>query len=642
MITVTRSSHNPILKPDRTKAWESQAVFNGCPVRHGGKIFLLYRALSFPHYHTEAGVQLSVSDIGRAESEDGFHFTKRTPFIVPKEHWERFGCEDPRVTFFEGRYYIFYTALSVYPFAPEGIRVGVAISDDLATVKEKHLVTPFNAKAMALFPGRVNGKICAILTAHTDMPPTSIGIALFDRPEDLWSREFWQQWEKTIPDHAVPLLRNPLDQIEVGAPPLKTKDGWLIIYSYIRGYRTPKPLFGIEAALLDLDDPTKIVARTDLPLMVPEEEYELYGIVPKIIFPSGILEEKKNVLIYYSAADTTCCVASVNLEELIRFTKDTFEARKNEFQVRFERAPENPILAPDPGRPWETKAVFNPAAILIDGRVHLLYRAMGNDNTSVLGHASSRDGIHFDDRDPSPAYVPRASFEMKLVPNGNSGCEDPRITRIDDTIYMCYTAFDGRHSPQVALTSILVDKFLKKQWEWAPPVIISPSAFDDKDACIFPEKVGENYIIFHRIGDNIDIAFTPTLDFTGETTLEEQQWLERRDGFWDGRKVGVAAPPIKTDKGWILIYHGVSESSGIYRVGAALLDLKDPSKIIGRTDYPLFEPQMPYEKNGQVANVVFPCGNVLMGDRIFIYYGGADTVVGVASIEVASLLRALT
>jgi predicted GH43/DUF377 family glycosyl hydrolase len=85
----------------------------------------------------------------------------------------------------------------------------------------------------------------------------------------------------------------------------------------------------------------------------------------------------------------------------------------------------------------------------------------------------------------------------------------------------------------------------------------------------------------------------------------------------------------------------VSDSSGTYRVGAALLDLKDPTKIIGRTDYPLFEPQMPYEKNGQVANVVFPCGNVQIGDRIFIYYGGADTVIGVASIEIEKVLQAL-
>jgi predicted GH43/DUF377 family glycosyl hydrolase len=642
MISVNRSSHNPILKPDHTRAWESQAVFNGCPIRRGKKIFLLYRALSFPHYHTAAGVQLSVSDIGRAESADGINFTKRTPFIIPKESWERFGCEDPRVTSFEGKYYIFYTALSDYPFTPQGIRVGVAISDNLETIKEKHLVTPFNAKAMALFPERINGKICAILTAHTDMPPSSIAIASFNRPEDMWSETSWRQWEKTLPDHSLSLLRNPADQIEVGAPPLKTRDGWLLIYSYIRGYRTAKPLFSIEAALLDIHDPLKIIARTDLPLFVPEEQYELYGIVPKIIFPSGALQNKKNIDIYYGAADTTCCVASVNLEDLIRFTKETFQKRKNEFQIRFERVPDNPVIAPIAGNPWEAKATFNPGALYLNGRVHLLYRAMGNDNTSVFGYASSADGMHFNDRSPNPVYIPREPFEMKLIPNGNSGCEDPRITHVDETIYVCYTAFDGQHSPQVALTSIAADKFLKRQWEWAKPVLISPSAFDDKDACIFPEKVKGNYMIFHRIGDNIDIAFTPTLRLDGTTPLEEQQWLERRDGFWDGRKVGAVASPIKTKKGWIFFYHGVSESSGTYRVGAALLDLKDPTKIIGRTDYPIFEPQMPYEKNGQVANVVFPCGNVQIGDRIFLYYGGADTVIGVASIEIEKILGVLT
>ena len=454
MISLTRSNRNPILKPDRTHAWESQAVFNGCPVRKGKKTFLFYRALSFPHYHTEAGVQLSVSDIGRAESDNGVTFTKRIPFIIPEKPWERFGCEDPRVTFFEGKYYIFYTALSDYPFSPQGIRVGVAMSDDLKTVKEKHLVTPFNAKAMALFPGRVNGKVCAILTAHTDTPPTAIGIALFDKPEDMWSETYWKEWERTLPSHSITLLRDSNDQIEVGAAPIKTKDGWLIIYSYrARGYRSSRPLFSIEAALLDLNDPTKILARTDLPLMVPEEEYELYGIAPKIIFPTGALVNKKKIDIYYGAADTTICLASVCLDDLIHFIKETYKRKNNEFQVRFERAPDNPVIVPIAMHSWEAKAVFNPGALYIEGRVHLLYRAMGEDNTSVLGYASSADGIHFNDREPNPVYIPREPFEMKLVPNGNSGCEDPRLTRIDNTIYMCYTAFNGRQSPQVTLTS---------------------------------------------------------------------------------------------------------------------------------------------------------------------------------------------
>ena len=568
MNLISRSAENPILKPDHTHAWEGQAVYNGCPVRRGRKTYLLYRALSFPHYHTVSGRELSVSDIGIAESSDGIHFKNRTPFIVPEEPWERFGCEDPRVTEFEGRYYIFYTALSTYPFSAEGIKVGVAVSDDLKTIKEKHLVTPFNAKAMALFPERVNGKLCAILTAHTDQPPSKIAIAEFDKPEDMWSEKFWKKWEADLDHRSIQLLRDPEDQLEVGGPPIRTKDGWLFLYSYIHRYRGGNPLFTIEAALLDLKDPTKVLARTDAPLMVPEEEYELYGVVPQIIFPSGMLKVRKELHIYYGAADTTCCVASANLDSVVRFTKETYAAASEAYQARFERSPDNPILKPIADHPWEARAVFNPAAIALGGKIHILYRAMSNDNTSVFGYASSDDGFHITERFPEPAYVPRQPFELKHVPNGNSGCEDPRLTQIGKRIYLCYTAFAGDRPPQVALTSIAVSDFLAKRWHWADPVLISPSSFDDKDASIFPEKVKGKYMIFHRLGNDVDIAFSPSLDFAGRLPLEEQRWLNHRPGFWDSAKVGVAAPPVKTNAGGsccIMAFPTIRESTGSAR-----------------------------------------------------------------------------
>ena len=109
--------------------------------------------------------------------------------------------------------------------------------------------------------------------------------------------------------------------------------------------------------------------------------------------------------------------------------------------------------------------------------------------------------------------------------------------------------------------------------------------------------------------------------------------------MWDSRKVGTATPPIKTRIGWVLLYHGVSEEDGCYRIGAVLLDLKDPTKIIARTDEPIFEPETAYEKVGQVSNVVFPCGAVVLGKKIFIYYGAADQVIGVATIEIERLLK---
>ncbi|MEK7187506.1 MAG: hypothetical protein AAB691_01500 [Patescibacteria group bacterium] len=640
MIKVTRSPHNPILAPDRSKAWEGEAVFNGCPVRHGNKIYLLYRALSFPHYHTEANASLRVSDIGRAESSDGVHFKNRERFIMPQESWERFGCEDPRVTKLGNRYYIFYTALSEYPFNANGIKVGVVISKDLKTIEEKHLVTPFNAKAMALFPEKIKGHYYVILAAHTDRPPAYVAIAKLKKIEDLWSENYWNAWERDLEKHALPLLRHERDQVEVGAPPIKTKDGWLVIYSYIKGYHTPRPLFTFEAVLLDLKDPTKIVGRTGLPIMVPEEVYELYGMIPGVIFPSGVLHKDDTLSIYYGATDTTCAVATVSLKELLRFIKNSEEGERKKVAAYFKRSERNPILVPDPQVKWKEKAVFNPAAIALDGKVHMVYRAMDNDNTSVFGYAVSKDGTRFTDY-PEPIYKPREAFEEKRVPGGNSGCEDPRLTVIDKTIYMCYTAFNGAEAPRVALSSIPVHKFLKQDWDWAHPVLISPPRMDDKDACVFPEKVKGKYMIFHRLGESIDLAFTPSLKFDGTKWLEEEQWLSKRQGFWDSQKVGISAPPFKTKRGWMLFYHGVSEMTSVYRVGAVLLDLKDPTKILARSGFPLFEPEMPYEKEGIIPNVVFPCGAVLLKDKVYLYYGGADKVVGVATIALDTLLKAL-
>jgi len=633
-----RFDKNPILKPLRVHSWEAEAVFNGCPVKKGNNIYLIYRAVSFLHYHTLAQTKLFVSDIGIAESKNGFEFYNRRRFIVPKEPWERFGCEDPRVTKFGNKYYIFYTALSTFPFRAEGIKVGVAISKDLKTVREKHLVTPFNAKGMALFPEKINGKIWAVLTVHTDLPPARICLVSFDREEDLWDEMQWQKWYQNFEKYSLPIQRKPGDQIEVGAPPLKTEAGWLLIYSYIQNYFSPQRLFGIEAVLLDLKDPFKIISQTKAPFLTPEEYYERIGLVPNVVFPSGAFLEKDLIHLYYGAADTTCCLVLVKNQALLALLEKT---TKHEKLIKLNRVKENPIIVPNPNISWESKATFNPGAIYLNGKIHLIYRAMSQDNTSVFGYATSRDGIHFDYRSPNPVYVPRESFEQKREPGANSGCEDPRLTKIGNKIYMFYTAFDGKNPPRVALTWIKAADFAKQNWNWAKPVLISPPDITDKDACVFPEKINGQYLIIHRIADSIDLAFSRTLDFNGQNWIEENRWIFPRPGMWDSKRIGIAAPPIKTEKGWVLFYHGISEDDGFYRLGAILLDLKDPMKIIARFDEPIFEPETNYEKEGQIFNVVFPCGAVLLNDTFFIYYGGADKVIGVATVGKNELLKNL-
>ncbi|HEY4493505.1 MAG TPA: hypothetical protein VJB98_02705 [Candidatus Paceibacterota bacterium] len=641
MFVVKRSIHNPVINPITTHPWESEAVFNWSPISKGKTLHAFYRAMGDPVVVGDK--HLALSTIGHAVSSDGAHFkdSTREQFIMPEEEWERYGCEDPRVCEFEGKYYIFYTALGTYPFSAEGIRVAVAVSDDLKKVNERHLVTPFNAKAMTLFPRRIRGKIVALLSAHTDSPPTRMSLAFFDKIEDMWDIDYWQKWHSEIDKHSVNSRRGERDQIEVGAAPVEIDEGWLVVYSHIQNYGTQDVIFGIEALLLDKGNPSKIIGHTHGPIMAPEESYEKYGHVPFITFPSGALLSKDTLQIYYGAADTTCCLAEVNVNDLVAAMKtDT----KEKFVTRFMG---NPIISPITDHAWENKATFNPAAIKLGNKAnrktHILYRAMGADNTSVIGYAASDDGdgCTISERLPEPIYVPRVDFESKGVPGGNSGCEDPRITEIGKRVYMCYTAYNGIKPPAVAVTSISSKDLVDKNWNWDEPVIITEERIDDKDACFLPEKVKDEYIFYHRIDGTVYADRLKSLDFKNEKVMNRLQVLAPRPGMWDCRKVGLAAPPIKTKSGWLALYHGIS-IHGTYRVGAVLLSLSDPTSVIARTAAPILEPVESYEKNGQVGNVVFPCGLTQEGDTLFIYYGGGDSVVAVATVSLKSLLKILT
>jgi len=628
MIEFRRSEENPILIPLPESDWEAEAVFNGCPVVSGGKIHLLYRAASSPQIIS--GTKMSLSTIGHALSDDGIHFKSRKQFIKPENDWEQFGCEDPRVTKLGGKYYIFYTAISTCPLCAEGIRIGLAITRDFREIEAKYPITPFNSKAMALFPGKIGGKLVAVLTVNTDNPPAQIGLAFFDHEEQMWSPEYWEGWCSFLDDHVLPLQRTSKDHIEVGAPPIRTRAGWLLIYSYIQNYFSPPPVFGIEAVLLDLENPAKIVARTEKPLLVPQAVYETYGRVPNVVFPSGALVKGKTLRIYYGAADTTCAVASGNLNALI----DEMLLTKVE-NIKLERFPGNPVIQPNPEHRWESKAVFNPAAIYEKEKVHLVYRAMSEDNISVLGYALSKDGSNIDERLDEAIYTPRKDFEKK-------GCEDPRLTRLDDTLYMCYTAFDG-HLPRVALTSITLSDFLVKRWNWTEPLLISPPGVDDKDAALFPKKIGDKYAVLHRVGRSIWLDMVDSLSFGEGKWLKGNVIMSPRQEQPLAEKIGISAPPIETEWGWLLLYHIVTRRNDkvYYYVSAALLDIDQPWRVIARRKTPLLEPEMPYEKEGLVNNVVFPCGAVVIDGQLFVYYGGADKVIGVATVELSKLLEGL-
>lgn len=632
MFVIRRDPHNPILSPHHEHPWEALAVLNPSVIRERNGWRMYYRALSNPA--ALVSPYAGQSTIGGAFSEDGVHFSLQRQVVIPEEPWEAYGCEDPRATVFEGVTYLSYTALGGYPFGKDNIKIAIAVAKDGKNFTERHLVTPFNAKAFALFPERVAGKVAAILTAHTDEPPAEICLALADTVEDFWSPDFWGKWYADWQSHKIPLKRSGNDHIEVGSVPILTEHGWLTFYSYILNYFSGERIFSVEAALLDRDNPSNVIHRTEA-LLVPEEIYEHYGIVPNIVFPtSATLGDNGRLDLWYGAADTVCARASVKLRDLMRALDPTRPART------FTRAPQNPILAPR-GDGFESRDVLNTAAIDLNGSVYTLYRAMDKANTSTIGLAISKDGITIDERLDKPIYVPRADFEQKKgSSSGNSGCEDPRIVCIDNTLHMTYTTYDGVHAPSGAVSSISVEDFLARRFDkWSMPLILTPDGVDDKDLALLPEKINGNYLLYHRISGQICADLLPSLS-SGKRVSRCIEVMGPRVGMWDGEKVGSAAPPIRVGTNWLMIYHGVSPHS-TYRLGAALLG-PDGTTLLARTADPIFEPLEQYEREGEIANVVFSCGAVVRGDELFLYYGGADKVIGVATASLAHIVDALT
>lgn len=287
----------------------------------------------------------------------------------------------------------------------------------------------------------------------------------------------------------------------------------------------------------------------------------------------------------------------------------------------------NPILKPIPENPWESRLVFNAAAIYNNNKVHILYRAMGEDNISRIGYASSSDGYHIEERLSYPIFEPDNEYE-------ESGCEDPRITPLNGKYMITYTAL--RNLPhfdfQIGMTSISMDNFLNKRWKWGERLFPFPGVHN-KDAVLFPSKIENKYVLYHRIDPDICIAYSDDL----KRWCDMKTVLEPRTDRWDCLKVGAAGPPLEVDEGWLFIYHGVDYEK-VYRLGAALIDKKNPENILYRSKEPILEPTEHYELFGKVPNVVFSCGSIMLDNKILIYYGGADTVIGVATFDKNELI----
>ena len=321
------------------------------------------------------------------------------------------------------------------------------------------------------------------------------------------------------------------------------------------------------------------------------------------------------------------------------------------------------------GNGFEAKAVFNPGVIKKDGIVYMLYRGVGDLSSyaSSLGLAVSEDNISFKKVFTEPVFSPHGE-------HAKGGVEDPRIVEIDGVFFITYVAVpqavlengvppENREKPLITSGALLITTDFK---HFTDKGIITPYNSDNKDIVIFPERINGKYAMLHRpyfwskTGIESSEAKAYKIDLPcGKEELPEKPsiWLSYYDNFhaWtrhvvlnglqeeNDDKVGPGLPPLKTPKGWLLIYHHVeiADSGKIYSAKAALLDFNDPSKVIARLPYDILRPEAPYEKEGFINNVVFPTGGFIENDILYVYYGAADTSIGLATGSISELLREL-
>ncbi|PJA07751.1 pesticidal protein Cry7Aa [Candidatus Falkowbacteria bacterium CG_4_10_14_0_2_um_filter_48_10] len=319
---------------------------------------------------------------------------------------------------------------------------------------------------------------------------------------------------------------------------------------------------------------------------------------------------------------------------------------------------------------FENLSVFNPGIYQEGGKVHVLYRALNDKFISCLGYARFDGPLKVAERWDKPLLAPRYPYEKK-------GVEDPRISKVGKNFYVVYVAHDGLNA--VLAYAFGPDLFRLKRggiisprlsYKSASRLFLSSHLKDsylsfasfyekyagekvlvwEKDGVLFPSKIKRKFALLHRILPDIQIA-----SFSRFSELQSGKYwreyiknlsrhvvMEGEHGF-ENRHIGAGAPPIKTRKGWLIIYHAVQpyNRGRIYTAGAALLDLKNPERLLARLPYPLLEPEMQSERAGHVHNVVFPTGTSIFKGRLYIYYGMADHFIGAASCPLASLLKEL-
>lgn len=304
---------------------------------------------------------------------------------------------------------------------------------------------------------------------------------------------------------------------------------------------------------------------------------------------------------------------------------------KNAFGELFQRYSNNPILTIRDW-PYPANSVFNAGATLIDGQTLLLVRVEDHRGFSHLTVARSQNGMTHWKIDPQPTFRPDAENHPEEI----YGVEDPRITYLESLgeYAITYTAY-SQSGPLVSLAKTKDFVSFERIGSVMPPV--------DKDAALFPVQFGGRWALIHRpntvfpgYASHIWISFSPDLQHWGDHRILLRA---RSGGWWDAKKIGLSPPPLKTSDGWLILYHGVRHTAGgaIYRLGLALLDLENPTIVLRRSEEWIFGPKESYERDGDVDDVVFPCGWILHDGEVRLYYGGADTCMALATAQLSDL-----
>ena len=702
----------PVLAPSASVGWASGAVFNpGAALDDDGTLRLLARGVPAGHRRVEVdhadafepsfGFDDYVSALGLATRQpDGTFRLAPEPLLPPSGATDRYGCEDARITRLGGRWWITYTALAEpAATADRGVGIALASTADWATV-ERHgrIGPPVRDKDAALFPDLVGGRVAMF---HRIAP--DVQVVFFDDLDQLVAPgdAFWDRALDRLDESVVlrPERAWEAKKVGMGPPPIRTPEGWLVVYHAADlGH-----VYRAGLALLDLDDPRRVIARTRRPVLEPALAWERSGDVPNVVFPQGAAVEGGDLHLYYGAADTAVGHAWAPLADVLALLHEEARQPATVPAVSFDFAGHRDrrrLLAESPvaverlhgGRPvleptahaWESAVVLNPAAVLVEpgpdldrmadvwglgadqrarlggGACVMLYRAQGTAYArdtpagphvaSALGLAVLTPDLELVWRRPTPVIAPEAAFH-------DLGVEDARCTLVGDTYYLHYTGYtsqaggDGApgHAGRVQLCLATTRDFVA--WTLHGPLAGDVNAHDDKNGALFPEPAAGRWWLWHRpmAGDHpmaMHLASAPSPDGPWASrgrTLASYRFRDHARSW-----LGAAGPPVALGGGrFLALYHQGHlsfEGRRLYNLSAMLVEPAAQPPVTARVE-PILVPEGDAERVGDPAlgvdNVVFSCANYVVGPHLVVPYAGADSRIFGARLVLDDLVAHL-